>query len=700
MTVAAILISSAALVFIGAVTKKRFKGTYSVSATDINQEKGQSEVRRHRFSPGADLKHITGSPNVKTLHDVLAVSAERRGDNKACGTRPLIEVVKETTKVNGVDKVWEYPKLGAYNWISYREVLNQVNQFGSGLEKLGLARADRLGLFEETRLEWSVASHGAWRQGLSILTVYANLGEEALVYALNLGEVTTMVLNGKSLGMMVGAASTLTHLRNLIYTDEADAKHLEAAKKAGWTVYSFADFLAFGNQHMVGARPPKPEDYAMIMFTSGTTGMPKGVMLTHEQNIAAIAGAVDVLIAAIGITAERDLYLSYLPLAHILALIVHSAFFYLGVPIGYGSPRSLTDSTVRGCLGDLRELSPTLFVGVPTVYERIKAGVERKLRASPISHFIFRRAYSLKRFLKTWNIPTLLLDTIVFNKLKREMGGRVRAMVSGGAALSAPVIEFMETAFGSRVLQGYGLTETSGPSCVQELTDYRRGSVGPPIPCSRIKLVDVPDMNYLHTANPPRGEIWIGGTNICSGYYKNPEETAKAFVDGWFRTGDVGEWTPEGTLKIIDRIKNLIKPPHGEYVALESIESRYRNCPFVDHVCAYVDGEHNEVVAIVSPNRLMVESWAQKNSIDTSDLGVLYAKPELNAAVLKALQDVARQHKLKSHEMIRAVYLCPDEWTPDNDMLTAAQKLKRNNIVKAYRQQIDTMYAKFAAMNE
>jgi long-chain acyl-CoA synthetase len=630
----------------------------------------------------------------------FSVSASKRPNTNAAGVRPLVTMVKETTKVNGVDKVWEYPHLGPYQWYTYGEVLERVNKVGSAFQSFGLVPGDRIGLFEETRLEWTLASHGAWRQGLPILTVYANLGEEALVYALNLGEVTTLVLNAKSLPIIISAQSSLTHLKNVIYVDAAEAKYIENAKASGLNVLSFDELIELGEKRMVPSRPPKPEDLAMIMFTSGTTGMPKGVMLTHAQNVAAIAGAAEVLIASIGITPEKDVYISYLPLAHILALIVHSALFYVGIPIGYGSPRSLTDSTVRNCKGDLRELSPTLLVGVPTVYERIKAGIERKLRASPISHSIFKGAYSLKHFLKSWNIPTFLLDAIVFNKLKREVGGRVRAMVSGGAAISAPVIEFMETAFGCRLLQGYGLTETAGPSSVQELTDYVRGSVGAPIPCTRIKLVDAPEMNYVHTSTPPRGEIWIGGANICSGYYKNPEETKKAFVDGWFRTGDVGEITPEGTIRIIDRIKNLIKPPHGEYVALESIESRYRNCPFVDHVCAYVDNDHNEVVAIISPNKLTLGTWAEQNKVDASDYGVLCKNPQLAAAILKSLQEVGRQYKLKSYEAIRAIHVTADEWTPDNDMLTAAQKLKRNNVVAAYRAQIDAMYARFAANSE
>lgn len=626
-----------------------------------------------------------------------SATVSRRGNANAAGVRPLIKMVQEKTRVHGQEKTWEYPQLGAYEWFSYSEVSEMVDNIGSALASFGLQKTDHVGLFEETRLEWTVAAHATWRQGQSILTVYANLGEEALVYALDLGEVKAIVLNAKSLGLIVSVADQLKKLKYIIYTDEAEESKLADAKKAGLEVYSWAEAIALGKKNPSPARPPVADDLAMVMFTSGTTGMPKGVMLKHSQNIAAIAGAAEILVTSIGITADRDTYISYLPLAHILALIVHSALFYVGVPIGYGSPRSLTDSTVRECLGDLRELRPTLFVGVPTVYERIKAGIERKLRASPVAHKVFKTAFALKKFLKRFGLPTLLLDAIVFNKLKREVGGRVRAWVSGGAAISAPVIDFMETSFGIHLLQGYGLTETSGPSTVQELSDWRRGSVGAPLPSTRIKLVDVPDMNYLHTSNPPRGEIWIGGNNVSSGYYKNEEETNKAFIDGWFRTGDVGEWTPEGTLKIIDRIKNLVKPPHGEYIALESIESRYRNCQFVEHICAYVDSEHNEVVAVVQPNKLSLEAWAAKNGVDTSDYGDLCHDPKTNAAILKSLQETARQYKLKSIETVRAVHVTADLWTPDNDMLTAAQKLKRNNVIKEYREDIDKMYAKLGS---
>lgn len=630
---------------------------------------------------------------------VARIANAQRPNNQGVAVRPLIKIVKETTKVHGVDKVWEYPQLGPYQWYTYGELHTMVAHFGSALQHIGLKFGENLGIFEETRLEWTVAAHSAWRQGCVILTVYANLGEEALEYALGLGEVTTLLMNGKSLGVITSAKKVLPHLKTLIVVDEVDATKLAAAKAAGLTVYSYTEFLELGKTHLVPPRAPKPTDLATIMFTSGTTGLPKGVTLTHGQTVGAMSGAEQVLISLINIT-EKDTYVSYLPLAHILALVVQSALFTVGVRIGFGSPRSLTDASVRECKGDLREFEPTLFVGVPTVFERIKAGVERKLRASAASSAIFNFAFSLKKQLVARGLPTFLLDLIVFNKLKREMGGKVRAMVSGGAALSQPVNEFIEICFGCRLLQGYGLTETCGPACVQEHTDLTLGSVGSPMPSIRIKLVDVPQMGYLHTSNPPRGEIWFSGSNVSSGYYKNKEETEKAFVDGWFRTGDVGELAPNGTYRIIDRIKNLIKPPHGEYVALESIESRYRNCQYVEHICAYVDSTHNEVVAVVVPKKLEVEGWAQKNGVDFSDYGLLCANPTLNAVILKSLQDTARQYKLKSFEVVKAIYITPDEWTPDNDLLTAAQKLKRNQVVAKYRAQIDALYTKFTGSNE
>jgi long-chain acyl-CoA synthetase len=202
--------------------------------------------------------------------------------------------------------------------------------------------------------------------------------------------------------------------------------------------------------------------------------------------------------------------------------------------------------------------------------EKIKKEVERKVAASgALTRKLFSFAYDRKLQARANGQSTPILDKIIFNKFKELVGGRVRLMVSGGAYLSPAVQTFMETLFDARVVQGYGLTETCGPACFQEPLDPRVGTVGSPFPTVEIKLVDVPEMGYTHLDEPhPRGEVWIRGNSVTSGYYKNEEESKKAITtDGWFKTGDIGMFTAEGTLLIVDRVKNLIKPPHGEYIA-------------------------------------------------------------------------------------------------------------------------------------
>jgi len=395
--------------------------------------------------------------------------------------------------------------------------------------------------------------------------------------------------------------------------------------------------------------------------------------------------------------------LSYLPLAHIMAFVVHYATLLLGCRIGYGSPRTLTSAFVRNCDGDIKELKPTILVAVPTVLERIKKGVERKIASSkPMVQKLFKFAYAMKEPIKKAGGSTPILDAIVFNKLKAEIGGRLKLMVSGGAYLAPEVQLFMQTCFNVTVCQGYGLTETCGPTSLQETTDPRIGTGGAPFPSIEVKLVDVPEMGYLTSDKPqPRGELWVRGNSVTSGYFKNPEETKKVFTsDGWFKTGDVGSFTPEGTIQIVDRVKNLIKPPHGEYIAVERLESIYRDVPCVEQILVYVDSTHNEVLGVVVPQRDTTIKFAEENNLDVHDFGKLTHDPKVQKWVLSSLQDSARKKGLKSIEMIRNVHIVSDEWTPDNGFLTAAGKVKRAVIAQNYKKEIDQMYADIASKSD
>jgi len=434
--------------------------------------------------------------------------------------------------------------------------------------------------------------------------------------------------------------------------------------------------------------PPQPDDLAVIMYTSGSTDLPKGVMISHSNVVGALSG----LLSGIGVTKD-DVYLSFLPLAHVLAFIVECAALYFGATIGYGRPRTLVDSAVKGCLGDIRTLRPTIFCGVPTMYDKIKQTVAGRISKSPsIIKFLFSKGFSSKAAALKKGQSTPLWNLLVFNKLKDQLGGKVRVIVSGGAPLSPECHQFLQVCFSAPVLQGYGLTETCGAGTLMEVDDFSTGSAGPPVACCEIKLVDVPDMEYRSKDDPPRGEIWIRGKNVALGYYKK-QKTENDFVDGWFRTGDVGQFLSNGNLQIIDRIKNLVKPPHGEYIAIERLESIYKNSKFIDNICIHADSNHYDVVALVAPNKSALQEWATKNNIkEANNFEELCNLQQARKAVMDDLVTVSKASKLKSIELVKNVKLFPEEWTPDNGWLTAATKLRRNYVEKQYKPDIDKLY--------
>ena len=308
--------------------------------------------------------------------------------------------------------------------------------------------------------------------------------------------------------------------------------------------------------------------------------------------------------------------------------------------------------------------------------------------------FLWRAAFAAKQRALAAGEPTPIWDALVFNRLASALGGRLRFCLTGGAALSPEAHEWLQIVFGCPVLQGYGMTETCGGGSLQAPSDFATGHSGAPVPSVEIKLVDVPEMGYLSSSKPPRGEIWLRGPSITSGYYKSPSATAESYQpDGWFSTGDIGMWTDMGCLKIIDRKKNLIKPPHGEYIAIERLESEYKNCPLVYNLMVYVDSFHNSCLAFINPDNAALIHWARSNAIDNpTDLAAVSHNPVLLRFLLKALQDVADKNHLRPIEQIKGVYVDHVEWTPDNALLTAAMKLNRQPLVAHFQTQIDKLY--------
>ncbi|KAJ3081896.1 long-chain fatty acid-CoA ligase, partial [Physocladia obscura] len=423
------------------------------------------------------------------------------------------------------------------------------------------------------------------------------------------------------------------------------------------------------------------------MYTSGSTGPPKGVMITHRNIIAAISGAENFLLPYTPIPSE-ELYLAYLPLAHILELVVEISFFYFKVPIGYGSVKTLTDLSVRNCKGDLRELSPTMLAGVPQIWETIRKGVTAKVESAGFfARTLFDVSYSVKWWLMRNNLSFLAapLDAIVFSKIREQVGGRLKFALSGGAAMPKSTQQFMNITTCATVVNGYGMTECSAIVSIQERRHVTNlGILGAPVTCLEARLEDIPDMGYFSTNPKPQGELWLRGPSVTKGYYKQEELTREAITpDGWLKTGDVAQWNENGTLELIDRKKNLVKLANGEYIAIEKLESSYKVSKFVQNICIHADSEKEYCVALVFPIEKQIHAIAQTlnlfpgRNVEAIDLHELCKIAAVKAAVLESLNQVGKSVGFKRAEFVGRVSLCGEEWTPVNGLLTPAMKLNR-----------------------
>ncbi|KAL1923442.1 uncharacterized protein VTP21DRAFT_8422 [Calcarisporiella thermophila] len=655
---------------------------------------GEARVRRHTKFP--DIVS-TPAPNVHTLYDHFLSAVERYTHRNCFGYREVIAIIEEEKEISKIvdgkeqmeKKVWKYFQLSEYKYVSYTQAKTIALNIGRGLRKLGMTEKQCVEIFAQTSKDWILMALGTISQNMYISTAYESLGEEGLLYSLKEVEAVALFTNAELLKTVRSVAPDCPSLKIIVYNGKA--KQEDLAGLSDWQVVSFEELQQLGEENPVDPVPPKADDLMCIMYTSGSTGNPKGVILTHSNFIAALAGISKTLGPYVK---PDDTILAYLPLAHVLELLLETVCLGFGITLGYGSPKTLTDSSVRKCQGDMKAFRPSLLVGVPTVFETIRKGVLAQVhRGSSLVQMAFHGAYwvksrSLKRQLKS---VAKLMDAIVFRKLKQQTGGRLRLAISGGAPLSRETQHFLTVAL-CPILQGYGMTESSGMCTVMtpDLLDY--STVGAPQPCVEIKLVDVEEAGYRTSDNPPRGEVWIRGPSVCKGYFKNPELTAETITeDGWLKTGDIGMWRHDGYLTLIDRKKNLVKLAHGEYIALERLESIYKSSIYVVNLCVYADPECNRPVALVHPDENRIRDLAAAKGIQEKSFAALCQNEEIKREVLASISAEGKKAKFKSPEYLAALHLCSEEWTAENNMLTAAQKLRRREISERYRGEIQKM---------
>ncbi|RHZ69760.1 hypothetical protein Glove_279g36 [Diversispora epigaea] len=665
--------------------------------------KGETQIRRSALSPN-DLVS-TPAPGVNTLYDVLQYNVKKIGTKQACmayrNIESIVEEEKEVTKVvNNQEikekKTWKYFKLSDFIYLNYEEVSELTRSIGAGLVNLGLQKNSKVEIFSVTGLNWMLVTHGCFSQGMTIVTAYDTLGESGLAHSMNETEVTTIFTNADLLPTIKIVAGKVPSLIYVIYDGKPKGNILEEIKESFQKIQfiSLDELKELGRKNPVAPNPPSAQDYCCIMYTSGSTGNPKGVMLTHANIVAAVAGVNKMLQPTLVTIGLDNSLLAFLPLAHVLEFTVEHVCIFWGVTLGYGNIRTLTDASVRDCLGDIRAFKPTLLVGVPAVWESIRKGVLAKVNAgSPALQKIFYAAFKTKGWLLRRGLPAGILDNVVFNKIKDQTGGRLKYALSGGAPVSPETQEFL-TITVCPILQGYGLTETCGMCGIDSPDVLRYGTVGSPVPCLEVKLVDEPNSGYLSTNLPcPQGEIWIRGNCITEGYYKNEALTRESFTeDKWFQTGDIGEWKQDGSLAVIDRKKNLVKLSNGEYIALEKLESIYKSILYVSNICVYADSFQTRPVALIVPLYDRIMELAKEKGLGHLNVEELYKNKEICTGILNACSAQAKKADLKPAEIISAITLVPDEWTSQNGLLTAAQKLKRKDILEKYKEELDHMY--------
>jgi long-chain acyl-CoA synthetase len=563
--------------------------------------------------------------------------------------------------------------------IGYDETHRIAKGVAASLTQQGVARGDRAAILSENRPEWALADYGCLCAGVIDVPVYATLTARQVAYVLeDSGAKLVFVSTREQMGKALEAAATCSQEVLIVVFD------MIADLPAG--VMSWASFLAAGadradawsdEDFRVAALQAQPHDTATVLYTSGTTGDPKGVMLTHN-NVGSNVLATCLVLSV----SDVDNTISFLPLSHILQRMADYVFFRSGCRLAY--PRSM-----ETLVGDMKVVGPTIVVSVPRIYEKIyngvmdAHGVKKKLIDWAVS--VADRSIELSLAgKKPGGVLALqygLADKLVFSKVKNAVGGRLRYFVSGGGPL-APTLNRFFNSIGMTILEGYGLTETSPVTNLNSLEGSRIGTVGKAVPGTEIKIAG-------------DGEILVRGPQVMKGYYGKPDATKEVLdADGWFATGDIGEIDADGFLSITDRKKDIIVTAGGKNIAPQPIENLLKTNRFVEQVVMIGDRCRYCVLLIV-PAFAVLERWASENGISFSDRTELVTSApvlgHMEREVFGMLTDLASFQKPKK------IALLEEELTIENGFLTPTLKIKRKVVHERLDSLIDELYSEEAA---
>ncbi|KAJ6626078.1 long-chain-fatty-acid-CoA-ligase [Mycena sp. CBHHK59/15] len=702
-------------------TRTNKPGYFGKGSVEVAKPSADDEGPTRRLAITADRLVTQPFEGIDTVYDILEYVARTHGSRDALGWRDIVDIHEETKDVTKMvdgkevveKKKWKYFQLSDYQYISYVQLRDQVSEIARGLVDLGITADDVFNIYAQTSLNWQLMAHACGSISTTIATAYDTLGPAGLTHSLNEPSCVGLFTNAELLPTLLTVLSNTPTVRFVVFDGEPAAKLLAQLKESrpDLSILSIDDLRKRGaplSLDTLADRRPSASTVSCIMYTSGSTGTPKGVVITHA-NLVASVGAVRTLLGH-HLTMD-DAYLAYLPLAHILEYIVELCMLFVGMPTGFGRVKTLTDASVRHCDGDIKCFRPSIMVGVPAVWETIRKGIIGKVAAGgALRSSVFRGAVEAKRR----GVPGLakLADSVVLSSVRAATGGRLRIALSGGAAISRETQEFLSVAL-VMLLQGYGMTESCGMCAIVPPESFRFDAVGLPVPSIEIKVCFPMHAGYFSCGR--QGSVCIRGPSVISGYYKRPDLNADKTIfagDGWMRTGDVGRWNADGTLTLIDRIKNLVKLASGEYIALEQLESTYKSCNYVANICVHATPDAKAPIAIIIPHEanlraalragsassssLSSSSSSSSNKVGpvdpTKGLAELCHDPRVVALVLKECNAVGKKNGFKAMETLSAVILTPDEWTPESGLVTAAQKIQRTVISKKFEKEIKEAY--------
>lgn len=681
---------------------------------------GETAPRRATQQKSAPLDRPADS-KATTLPEYIRECVKRNPDRNCIAWRNLVEIHEETKKVTkivdgeetSVDKLWQFYEYSPYQHSTFSEMLTNLEDISRGLVEIGLKpKENKLHMYGATSHKWMQTFLGASLNNIPIVTAYDTLGESGLTHSLIQSESSAIFTDNILLGSLVNPLQKANSIKYVIHADVLDPENkiqggkaysnAVAAKEKILKVrpdvkfYAYSDIIQLGKRSKADLTAAEPEDLACIMYTSGSTGDPKGVVISHANILSAIGGVS--ARAGRDLVDKTDRVIAFLPLAHIFEMVFELTCFWWGGCLGYANVKTLTDASCKNCNSDLKEFKPTIMVGVAAVWESVRKGVLTQVKQlPPLSQKIFWAAFRAKSTMQNYSIPGSGVFNVIFKKVKAATGGELKVVLNGGSPISMDAQIFISTLI-APMLVGYGLTETCANTTICDHRHIEYGVAGVLTGAITAKLVDVKDAGYFAKNN--EGEILLKGNCITKEYYKNEKETAEAFTeDGWFCTGDIGQWTANGQLKIIDRKKNLVKTLNGEYIALEKLESVYRSNHVVTNLCAYADQSKVKPIAIVIPNEGTLKSQLEeervysKQELSTKELSHLCVDRKVIKSVHKSLVATGKSQGLKGIELIQNVVLVDDEWTPQNGFVTSAQKLQRKKILNEYKDRVDKAYS-------